>query len=62
MKRIDEKASANEFVEKLKNGFYSHNCSQNAEADYHASKEQRDTKAVKDFVNSSLFGSLRALM
>lgn len=55
MIRLDEKAMADKFVQKLENGFYSRRQSPNAGTGDYIDRERRDTSAVKDFVKSKLF-------
>lgn len=62
MKRINEKEAAAAFVAKLSDGYYAYDRSQNTEVDYCNEKEQRDTDAVKSFVKSRLFDSLKQIM
>ena len=61
MNRINEEESANAFIEKLSNGYYKYDRSQNTEVDYAKEKEERDTNAVKQFLNSKLFCSLKQI-
>lgn len=55
MKRIDEKAAAKDFVEKLASGGYPLERAKNDGVDYGETKEERDTKAVRESVKSTLF-------
>ncbi len=59
MVRINEEESANAFVEKLLNGHYKYERSTNTEVDYAAVKEDRDTAAVKELLNSNLFNYIK---
>lgn len=62
MKRINEKEAAATFITKLADGYYPYDRSQNTEVDYCKEKEQRDTDAVKGFVKSRLFDSLKRMV
>lgn len=58
LKRINEENAAEKFYEQLFDGYYKYDRSVNTEVDYSAEKEQRDTNAVKEFINSDFFNSL----
>lgn len=53
---VEEEMKAFECM--LDEGYYSHDRSQNNADDYTDSKEERDTQAVHDFVNSPLFDKI----
>lgn len=60
MKRINEELAAKEFIESLKTSDkFAYNRSLNTEVDYSREKEQRDTRAIKDFLNSYLLEELK---
>ena len=61
MIRINEEEAANKFIADATDGFYRYDRSQNTEVNYSEEKEQRDTEAVKNAVNSSLFSMVRDL-
>ncbi len=61
MKRINEEESAKVFIQKLSNGYYQYDRSQNNEVDYCEVKEKRDTDAVKSFVQSKCFETLKKM-
>lgn len=55
MTRIDEAAAAKAYVEKLTNGDYPLERSKNCGVNYSATKEDRDTDAVREFTKSTVF-------
>jgi hypothetical protein len=57
---LDEnaKAASERFMKKLKNGEFTMARSLNTEQDYTRTKQDRDTKAVNDFVGSELFNEI----
>lgn len=57
--RLDEEKTANEFIKKLSGGFYSYERSVNTEVDYESVKEERDTRAVQEYLESDLFNLLK---
>jgi hypothetical protein len=57
----DGKAVADRLMEKLKNGGFSMSRSPNTEEDYIASKQERDSKAVEEFVETDLFKDIMAM-
>ena len=59
MERINEEKAAKVFMERLTNGYYLYDRSQNNEVNYSKEKEQRDTQSVRAFLNSKLFGDLK---
>ncbi len=59
MVRINEQEAAEKIISDALNGYYGYDRSQNTEVNYQEEKEQRDTAAVKTFVNSSLFNKVR---
>ncbi len=59
MARLDEEKTANEFIKKLSGGFYSYERSVNTEVDYESVKEERDTRAVQEYLESDLFNLLK---
>ncbi len=61
MPRINEAEAANNFVERIKKGFYNYERSTNTEVVYQIEKEQRDTNAVKEFVNTEVFAKLKEM-
>lgn len=62
MKRIDEKMSAIAFVERVNSGFYKYERSINNEVVYKDEKEERDTNAIKEFVNTNAFLKLKEMI
>lgn len=58
MALIDSRESTKRFKEKLNNGFYKKNHLRNSDIDYTKEKQDRDTKAVRDFANSEAFNEL----
>lgn len=62
MKRINEKESATAFVERISGGFYKYERSTNNEVVYKEEKEERDTNAVKEFVNTNAFSKLKEMI
>lgn len=61
MERINEEESAKVFMERLTNGYYSYDRSQNNEVNYSEEKERRDTESVRSFLNSNLFNCLKGM-
>ncbi|MDE5605362.1 MAG: hypothetical protein K2I73_07255 [Eubacterium sp.] len=59
MTRINEQKAAEKIISDALNGYYGYDRSQNTEVNYQEEKEQRDTAAVRNFVNSSLFNKVR---
>ncbi len=57
----DSKAVADRLVAKLTEGGFSMSRSQNSEEDYVLLKQDRDSKAVADFVKTDLFKDIMAL-
>ncbi len=55
MKRINESVAADQFIERVYDGFYKLDRSKNTEVNYKAEKEERDTVAVKEFVKTNMF-------
>jgi hypothetical protein len=51
----DAEAAAKRFMEKLGSGEFTMARSQNTADDYTATRQERDSKAVKDFVKTDLF-------
>lgn len=62
VKRIDETESANAFVQRVSAGFYNFERCVNNEVDYQKEKEERDTNAVKEFANTSVFSKLKEMI
>lgn len=62
VKRINEAESANAFVQRVSGGFYNFERSINNEVDYQKEKEERDTKAVKEFASTSVFSKLKEMI
>lgn len=62
MKRINERASAAAFIERARGGTYRYERSINNEVVYKDEKEERDTNAVKEFVNTDVFSKLKDMM
>ncbi len=58
MSLIDSEESAKRFKEKLDNGFYKRDRSQNTEVIYAQEKLDRDTEAVERFTKTELFQEL----
>ena len=61
MKRIEENEAAKSFVEKLAAGKYPLERAKNCGVNYSEEKEERDTAAVKEFMNSSLFKEFKKM-
>lgn len=59
MTRINEQEAAEKIITDALDGYYGYDRSQNTEVNYQEEKEQRDTDAVRTFVNSSLFNMIR---
>lgn len=59
MTRINEQDAAEKIITDALDGYYGYDRSQNTEVNYREKKEQRDTDAVRTFVNSSLFQMVR---
>lgn len=57
----DGKAVADRLVAKLRAKKFTMAQSQNTEEDYTASKQERDSKAVKEFVKTDLFQDIMRL-
>ncbi|GHV30602.1 hypothetical protein AGMMS4952_17860 [Spirochaetia bacterium] len=57
---IDENAegATRRFEEKFRAGGFTIALSPNTEADYTATKQDRDTKAVQDFIGTDLFNEI----
>ena len=51
----DAEAAAERFMAKLKGNGFSMSRSQNSEEDYDETKQERDSKAVEEFVKTELF-------
>jgi hypothetical protein len=50
----DGDKAADEFMKRLKDGYYDVSRSQNSEDDYTENKQERDTQAVKEFFGTDL--------
>lgn len=61
MERVNERAAAEAFMEKLTGGVYSVERSKNIEVDYCREKETRDTEAVRRFTGSQLFAKFKEI-
>jgi hypothetical protein len=57
----DGKAVADRLMAKLKNGEYVKSSSPNHEEDYSSTKQERDSKAVEEFVETDLFQEIMAM-
>ncbi|MDR2942894.1 MAG: hypothetical protein LBV17_09915 [Treponema sp.] len=57
----DGKAVADRLMEKLKGGGFIKSSSQNHEEDYIATKQERDSIAVAEFVGTDLFQDIMAM-
>lgn len=55
MTRINERAAAEAFINRLRKGEFPIDRSKNEEVNYCMEKEARDTEAVKKFLDSELF-------
>lgn len=62
MARINEKEAAVAFVKMVDDGFYKYERSTNNEVVYKDEKEERDTKAVKEFVYTDAFAMLKEMV
>lgn len=62
MKRINEKTSAIAFVKRVNSEFYKYERSINNEVVYKDEKEERDTNAIKEFVNTNAFLKLKEMI
>lgn len=59
MPRVNVQEETRLFGEKLRKGYFATERSKNNEVDYAKEKEQRDTKAVKDFTQTEYFEYIR---
>ena len=57
----DFKGAADRFMTKLKQNGFTMARSQNTEEDYTATKQDRDSKAVEDFMQTDIFRYIMAL-
>ncbi|GHV93787.1 hypothetical protein AGMMS50293_01070 [Spirochaetia bacterium] len=57
----DSKMAAERFMGKLKNKRFTMARSQNTEEDYTATKQERDSTAVADFVQTDIFQDIKRL-
>jgi hypothetical protein len=57
----DGKAVADRLMEKLTSGAFTMSRSPNTEEDYITSKQDRDSKAVEEFVETELFKDIMAM-
>ena len=57
----DAQAAAKRFMEKLQGNSFTMSRSQNNEDDYDTAKQERDSKAVADFVKTDLFQDVMKL-
>ena len=57
----DGKAVADRLMEKLQNGGFTMARSTNTEEDYTALKQERDSKAVEEFVETDLFQDIMSM-
>lgn len=55
MTRVDETLAAKEYMRKLESGYYPLERAKNNGTHYSETKEERDTEAVREFTESSLF-------
>lgn len=62
LSRINEAESANAFIQRISGGFYNYERSVNNEVVYQEEKEERDTKAVKEFANTGVFLKLKEMI
>lgn len=61
MERIDENAAAEDYEKKLRSGYYPLERSKNDGVDYCKEKEKRDTDAIREFMQSSLFQEFKSM-